>query len=73
MNQKHLLTSTLQRKLNKECADVPTIGRGNYFPTQMCDDLTPEDVPLILKYIDGFALYKVKTDYKNWTRKTSDL
>ena len=52
---------------------MPTIGRGNYFPTHMFDGLTPEDFPLILKFIDGFALYKVKTDYKNWTRKISDL
>ena len=36
----------------------------------MFDDLTPEEVPIIPRYIDGFAFYKVKTDYSNWTRKT---
>ena len=61
------------QKTAKDPSDVPRIGRGNYFPTQMFDDLTPEHVPVIPRYIDGFAFYKVKTDYRNWTRKTSDL
>ena len=52
---------------------MPKIGRGNYFPTQMFEDLTPEEVPHIPKHIDGFVFYKVKTDYNNWTKKTSDL
>ena len=60
-------------KLDKQTPDVLCIGRGNYFPTQMFDDLTPEDVPVIPKYINGFAFYRVKTDYNNWTWKTSDL
>ena len=61
------------QKTAKDHADVPRIGRENYFLTQMFDDLTPEQVPVIPKYIDGFAFYKVKSDYSNWTRKTSDL
>ena len=39
----------------------------------MFDDLTLKDVPATPKYINGFAFYRVKTDYKNWTWKTSDL
>ena len=73
MNLNLIPKSTIHRKLPKINADVPRIGRGNYFPTQMFDDLTPEQVPVIPKYIDGFTFYRVKTDYSNWTRKTSDL
>ena len=57
----------------KDPPDVPSIRRGNYFPKHMFDDITPEHVPVIPRYIDGFALYKVKTDCRKWTRKTSDL
>ena len=39
----------------------------------MFDDLFPQQVQVIPKYIDGFAFNQVKTDYSNWTRKTSDL
>ena len=73
MNLNLIPKSTLHKKTSKDHADVPTIGRGNYFPTQMFDDLTPEQVQVIRKYIDGFVFYKVKTYYSNWTRKRSVL
>ena len=64
---------TTPEKVDEDDTDMPKIGRGNYFPTQMFEDLTPEEVPHIPKHIDGFVFYKVKTDYNNWTKKTSDL
>ena len=33
------------QKTAKDPPDVPSIGRGNYFPTHMFDDITPEHVP----------------------------
>ena len=31
------------QKTAKDHSDIPRIGRGNYFPTLMFDDLTPEE------------------------------
>ena len=55
------------QKTAKDPPDVPSIGRGTIF-LHTFDDITPKHVPVIPRYIDGFALYKGKTDYSKWTR-----
>ena len=37
---------------------------------ELLSEVAVNELPVIPKYIDGFTFYKVKTDYRNWTKKT---
>ena len=57
----------------KKVSDCPDIGRGKYFPMQMFEDINPQPVDVLPKYLDGICLYLLETTCNTWTRKTSDL
>ena len=52
-------------------AEMPKIGRGNYFPTHLFENTHAVVVDGIPKYTDGFKKYLVQTN--NYVKDTSDL